>query len=346
MNSITRLLVWSAMVLALGLAGVRSASALSISPPNLEYNLDPGQTVSQQIKLFNDESQPITVYSSVANFTAQGETGDPTWDFKAEPTDLASWIKVLGDSFTINPKDSVEATVTFNVPANAEPGGHYASIFFGPQPTGAAGDKQVNIKWMISALAIVRISGDVREQASIAEFGLNKSGSTLNRLPVDFFLRVNNSGNVHIRPTGSVTIRNMFGGTSTILVVNDKKGAVLPDTIRRFGDKDKGDAISWTKSDTPAATGNFFVEIGREWKNFGLGSYTATADLTYGSNHEALSTEVKFTIFPWRLLLVVLIGVILIIFLLIIGIKGYNKSIISRAEHKTGMPGTEGKKNV
>jgi hypothetical protein len=314
-----------------------SVSALTISPPSLEFNLDPGQTVTQRIKLYNDESKPLTVYSSTANFTAQGETGEPTFDLSAAPSDLSAWITVADGPFTINSKDKIEVTATIAIPANAEPGGHYASIFFGPQPTAAAGDKQVNIKSLIGSLAIVRVSGDVRERAAIAVFALNRTSTTLNRLPAEFFLRLNNSGNVHVRPAGTVTIKNLFGQTSAVLTVNENKGAVLPETTRKF-------EVAWAKAATPAATGNFFTEIGREWQNFGFGPYTAATDLTYGQGQQTLTSSLKFFILPWRLLLVVLIGLAIIIYLLIIGIRGYNRSIITHARIKTGPPGAGEKK--
>jgi hypothetical protein len=325
-----RILTWPVVLAAGVLLGVESADALTLSPPSMEFNLAPGQTISQKVRLYNDESKALTVVSSVANFTAQGETGEPTFDLKAAPTDLAAWINVPSDQIIISPNDKIDVNVVITAPANAEPGGHYASVFFGPSPVSESDDKQVNIKSLLGTLIIVRVSGNVREAATVAQFSAGDNKSFYSRLPIDFFLRLRNTGNVHVRPEGTIKIKSLFG-TTTTLVVNDTKGAVLPETIRRF------DAL-WSKNDTVGNTGNFFQEIGQEWKNFGFGSYTVTANLTYGQESQRLSASLKIFILPWRLLLVGLVALAGLIWLLIIGIKRYNRAIITSAQNGSGQP--------
>ncbi|MBI3572415.1 hypothetical protein HY091_02705 [Candidatus Kaiserbacteria bacterium] len=170
------------------------------------------------------------------------------------------------------------------------------------------------------------MNGDIREAASVAAFTVDGK-KTLTHPPVNFSLRISDDGNVHIRPTGVVTIRNMLGGVSATLPINPAEGAVLPGSIRHF-------TMTW-KPDADRGP-NFFQQLSSETHNFGLGTYTAEADITYGQSKQNLIVSAKFTIFPWRLLTVLALGLILAILILVWAVKAYNRMIINRAEAQTG----------
>lgn len=305
-----------------------SAAALTIVPPSLEFSADPGNKIETKIKLFNEENDPISVFSSTANFAAKNEAGDPDFNFETAPTDLASWIDVGVGPYTLKPGDRLEIPVVITVPANAEPGGHYASVFFGTDPSiKPEGGGQVSVRSLIGSLIILRVSGDVRETASIASFKTVNGKASFSRLPITFALRIANQGNVHIRPKGSIEIKNIFGGETARLTINEVNGAVLPNSIRQF-------AVDWQKSGRDSQGGNFFEELAAEWRNFAFGPYTATVALTYGQSSLTLQQTLRVTVIPWELLLTILLVLGIIIFFLVWGIKRYNASIIRRAEEQ------------
>src|SRR5437764_638294 len=101
MRRITFLAVVAAAVLSL--VGARSARAFSLVPPILEYTSQPGQTLDAKIKVINNEKQPLTLYVSTANFKAGGETGEPSFDFSSEPSDLATWIQPVDNKIEMEP---------------------------------------------------------------------------------------------------------------------------------------------------------------------------------------------------------------------------------------------------
>lgn len=313
----------SAIALLLSLGFVKPARALTIVPPSLEFSVKPGDRVTTKVKLFNEEPKAISVFSSTANFTAKDEAGDPNFTFEDTPTDLASWIDVGRGPFTLASGDRLEVPVTITVPKNAEPGGHYASLFFGTDPSiKTQNGGQISVRSLLGTLIILRVAGDITEQASLSSFSLTDGKSTFANPPVKFSVRIQNSGNVHVRPTGMITIKNMFGHVVAQVPVNDNNGAVLPNSYRRF---DQG----WKSDLTPAR--GFFGAVGTQWKNFAFGGYSATLALTYGANQQSLSGQLHFTMFPWQLLLVVLVVVVLIILILTIGVRQYNRMIITRA---------------
>lgn len=301
----------------------KPAKALTIVPPSLEYSVNPGDVIPATIKLFNGSQNTETVYASTSNFTAKGEAGEPDFDLNATPTDIATWIDYPQGPLTIAPNDNLRIPVTIRVPKNAEPGGHYAAVFFGNDPSKTDKDGgQVAIRSLLGSLVIVRVAGDVREAATVASFATENGKTTVDTLPATFALRIKNNGNVHIRPQGTLVIKNMFGGETAKLAINEVNGAVLPNSIRDF-------STTWSKTNKVGK--GFFGKVGQQWSNFALGSYTATATVTYGENKQSLVSTAKLTVFPWQLLLVIIVIVAFIAFIFLFGVRRYNAAIIRNA---------------
>lgn len=298
------------------------AQALTLVPPTLEFTANAGETKNTSVKIYNEGASPIVVYTSAENFTAADENGTPSFKEQKDVTDLASWIATTPGPISLPAGGRLEVPVTIKVPATADPGSHTAAVFFANQP-GTPAPGTVAIQSKVGTLILLQVNGDIRAAAEIAEFKVDGQKTRPHR-PVDFLLRVANSGNVHLRPEGTITIRNMIGGTATTLQINANQGAVLPNSIRKF-------TATWAK-DGDGTTGNFFQEIGNEYRNFGLGTYTAEASLTYGQSNQTLVATAKFTIFPWHLLLVAFVGLVIVIFLIIWLGRSYNRMIIRQAE--------------
>lgn len=323
------LLVAGFLVAATGLCAA-TANAVTIIPPNLEFSVQPGETITTKVKLFNESADTLTQYSSVANFVAKDETGTPEFVTETDVSDLASWMTVEPGPFNLSSGDRLEIPVTIAVPADAEPGGHYAAVFFsGQAPDAAAQQGQIGIAAKVGSLILVRVAGDISERATIAEFGSDGGETVYNRLPVDFVLRMQNQGNVHVRPTGTITIRNIIGGTTRELVVNPTLGAVLPASTRRFD-------MTWERTAVDEKT-SFFKEFANEWNNFAFGPYTANLVVTYGiANDKTATATYSFWVLPWRVLLTSVILIILVIWGISWLVGRYNMWIVKKAS--SGKP--------
>lgn len=305
----------------------RPTYAITLIPPSLELGANPGETLSTKMKLFNEAATDVTLYPSTDNFTAADEAGTPKF-LNTPAEDLASWITVPAGPIILKPGERTEVPIDIHVPNNADPGGHYAAIFFSDQPITGPTGTGVSVTNKVGTLVITRIEGTIREAGRLAQFSTDGGKSMYTRTPVTFSIRFENQGNVHLRPTGSITVRNMLGGTTVVLPINPTQGAVLPSSIRKF-------QTAWDRTSSSSAKSNFFSEIGAEWKNFALGPYTAEVSLTYGqTNDKSAVGSVRFWVFPWHVLLVVLVLVVLIVTLLILLIGRYNRWILRHAQKK------------
>ncbi|MBU1029376.1 DUF916 domain-containing protein [Patescibacteria group bacterium] len=307
----------------------RGVDALTISPPYFDYSLNPGDTVLDVIKLFNEsETGAETYYPTVMNFGAdEDESGSPQFYPPEEDQlgrGLAQWITVDTSPITIGPQERANLQFSINVPkgADVQPGGHYGAILMSTSPPSVEGNG-VGVASQLSSIMLVRVSGEVREVGGVAEFGFVDPQVWYNHLPIDFLLRFENSGNVHLRPTGNLLIKNWYGRTVESLRVNPEFKSVLPMSIRKL-------TFGWVKASEDSLSRASALE--KELKNFALGKYTAQLVLNYGSTNQVLTATRVFYVWPWRLMAIFGGGLLI----LLLGFwnfkRNYDKSLLRRFE--------------
>jgi hypothetical protein len=267
---------------------------LTISPPLKEMTLRRGETHQGKIKVTNPTKKMMEVYPLVMNFRALGETGEPTFYSATEEEtnfSLAHWIGFSQARLALTSEQVIEFDYQIKVPDNAEPGGHYGVVFFATEPPeiGTEANK-VALASMVGSLMLVRVPGKIVEKGAIEGFSTKKFHFSP---PVDFATRIGNSGNVHFKPWGEITLKDSWGNELTRLPFNETKGNVLPESIRKFEN-------NWD--------GGGKIRIGR---------FTADLRVVYGSKDKTLNDQFIFWIIPWWLIAAVA-GVIVIIALWII----------------------------
>ncbi|HEV7424575.1 MAG TPA: hypothetical protein VGO21_05335, partial [Candidatus Paceibacterota bacterium] len=300
--------------------------AFTLSPIRLEISGDPGQIVVQQMTLINELTTTETYYSSYLNFQAEGETGTPTFVFAKD--DLGTWMQVP-ESVTLAPGESKVVPVKITIPQNADPGGHFAAIFWATTPTNKA-PGSVAIGAKTGMLVLLHVSGAVDEKGGILEFVTKDKQTFYTSLPISFFYRFQNNGGDRIKPDGDIAFKNILGLTSDKIPANPVDGNILPNSIRKF-------ETVWQSKDGPATSkerdqGNFLNKVGYEWNNFAFGHYTAELNLTYGTTKEVATAVFSFWVFPWHLIIFLIILLLLIFFIARVIIRHYNHWVILKAE--------------
>jgi len=330
--------------------------ALTLSPPLFELAVDPGSETGSKIKVINETKDTVTLYVSTANFTSKDEAGNPYFLFD-EKEGLADWIKVETGPIVLLPGERRDVLFTIEVPKDADPGGHYAGIFFSSGPPeltpGQAG--QVGLVAKLGTLILLRVSGDVTIKSAIQEFHILNDQRFFTRLPVQFWYRLYNSGNLHVRPEGTIEIKNILGFTIAEAPANPSEGAVLPDSMRKFEPAwktERGDAKP-SKIEYKDFFQNFFAQAISEYRNFAFGRYTAALKLT-NVPESLLVAKISFWVFPWHFLIVAIIALALALWIVIFIISRYNRWIIKKALRQAqdnalrqaqGKPGFE-KENI
>ncbi len=309
--------------LAVGVFFTHQAMALTVSPVKAELSGDPGVTIQSEIILMNEQKETKTFYASFEGFEAQGETGTPS--FFPGKEGLPTWITAQTE-ITLNPGEKITIPFSVVVPKDAEPGGHFAAIFWSTVPPQGTEGGQVSVGAKIGSLILLKVSGETKEGGGVLEFSANNNQKFFSSLPISFVYRFQNSGSDRVKPEGEIKIRNTFGGTSATLSANENAGNVLPSSVRKF-------EVSWIGEGVTIEDGKegFFGMAAKEWNNFTFGRYTAELNLKYGQDNKIANASFSFFVIPWQLLSIILVVLALLGFVGMIGLKKYNRWIIAQA---------------
>jgi hypothetical protein len=309
--------ILAAVFLLLGFSAVApEVSALTISPVKVEVTGEAGQTLRGELELLNEQEGTKVFYSSFENFEPSGDTGSPK--FVGGDTGLATWLGTT-PSVSVATGETVKVPYTITIPADAEAGGYFAAIFWGEQDPGADEAGEVSIGGKLGVLILLRVAGDIPEEAGITEFSTADGSKFVTGTPISFTYKFSNSGGDRVVPLGDITVTNMFGAETTKVSANRTEGSVLPSSARRF-------QSVWGEVST--STESFFGTVKAQMSDFHFGVYTATLSVVYGATNQTATSDFMFVIFPWQLFLMVVVVLLIALFIL----KRYNAWIISKSK--------------
>ncbi len=297
---------------------------IKISPVRIEDIVDPGETITKYIKVANESNQKKTLYVYLKDFKAEGEEGKPKLIAPGSEKGyfLASWIDITKEGIEFGPWEEKTIKFQIHVPSDVGPGGYYGAILFGAQPPklnieGEDKGAGMAIAQQTGCLVLLQVSGDIIEKAEIREFSTDKNFYST-PFKVNFLIRVENLGNVHVKPHGAITIKNMFGKKVAEVKVNDKGANVLPNSIRRF-------EVDW-ESDS------------------GFGKYTAELGLSYGTavskggkGKQSIFSTITFWIIPWRIIIPVTLWLIFLGSLIFLFLRLYKNKAVKKAMERAGL---------
>ena len=292
------IVIW--MVSLIMISG-KSVSAMALAPAIIELEAQAGQVIEQEIGIANTSQETEIYYLSTLKFRAADEQGTPEFiPYDQDHSGLPEWIVFPENQIEVASGQVSTMIVSIAVPNEALAGGHYAVVVASVAPT--TEQKNVNISTQVASLVLLNVQGSATVQAALLDF---VGPAWINRLPALFQTRIQNQGDVHIKPQGTIVISDMFGAKMATLDLNLENGRILPSSTRQF------DAL-WLRVISEQI--GFFEEIKNEWNNFGFGRYTAELELDYGENSDPLTASLTFWIIPWHLgLIAVLIAVLMLL---------------------------------
>lgn len=312
-----------------------SVSAMTITPVRYEIQGNPEQTLVKEMTIINEDSTSVTYYSSFANFEAQGETGSAS--FVEPKDDIGTWMKT-DESVTLLPGEQKTVSFSVAIPKGATPGGHFGVIFWGTSPENSADGKQLAVSAKTGLLVLLTVNGAVKEGGGLLDFSTANNKFWYNSLPVSFTYRFQNTGGDRIKPMGAIKLRSFAFIPVKKLEANPVNGNILPASTRKF-------TVDWVKyvppEDTPVLTGfikNFSSRAIYQWKNFAVGLYSANLDLTYGTLAQNVKKSAFFFVFPWQLLICLIVLFIIVFFIGKKLIGRYNNYIIKKAHSAMKIP--------
>jgi len=301
------------------LALAQERMSITLTPPLFRLSLSPGESWPSSVKLVNVNDYDLTVYAITMDFTDKGGKGTPEFFPPSEdpnsPHSLGSWITVPTGPVIVPRGTTKDIPFSVHVPEGAEPGGHYGAIQVGTVPREERGASGVSVGSQVASLFFIRVAGAVTEAAAIRDFF--STSKYVGSADQNFVLSVENTGNVHIQPQGEILIKNMWGKVRGSVAINKETnfGNVLPNSSRTFE----------------------FLWDGEE-NLFDIGLYTAEVTVAYGEDaRQSLYRKTSFWIIPWKPVVTLLGGLLVLIFLIVWSMKRYIRQALDLERRRQGL---------
>lgn len=268
-----------------------------VGPGKTELSLDPGSSATQEIIVSNRSGMQKIINIGVEDFRGSRDPNE-TVQFLGNvngPYSLKDYVKPEVNQITLNFGERLRLPITISIPKNTSPGGLYGAVMISAvnideinngSPNNAAAGK-VKIITRVASLFFIRVNGKVVNNGNLKDFKTEKS--LYESGPITFKILSENNGSVYLSPYGVIEIKNMLGQQIDERQIDP--WFVMPDSLR---ERD----VVWNN-------------------NFLFGRYTATISMNRGYDNIIDSKSFAFWVIPWRIISIILIGLILIIWLFI-----------------------------
>ncbi len=316
-----------AIIATIGLAGLLlpgAVSALSFSPPTFDFSANPGDVISDSVRLHNEGTEPVSLRVEAVNFAAKpGDetTGIPEFYPAADVRsgrELAPWMSFINKELTLQPGERGSLFFEIKVPSEAGPGSYFGAAMV--TSLAPENDEGVSVIGNTAVLILLKVNGEALEDLKLTSF--TAKPGVASSLPVAFEARFENLGTVHERPVGEVRIKDLFGRVAAVVPMNRAEfKSVLPGGARRY-------PATWSKTELPEDASAWERQV----KNFALGPYTAELTVEYGLQKKTLTASTRFWVFPWMAIGAAVGGLALAVLVIAGFLKWYRKRVIAGIE--------------
>lgn len=298
---------WALAALVAGLVVPSTAGAFSIEqlpanevyndfvvgPGKVELTLRPGESKTMDLKVTNRMGDRRMFQLETEDFTGSTDPEETVVLLGNErgPYTLRDFLIPEQSEFELDNGQRATVRVTVSVPADAEPGGRYGSVLVStvnrPQGSDSGVVGGAAIVSRIGVLFFVTVPGEVHHDGAMVNFdttsGKRVFFDTVSGIGLSILYE--NNGSMHVNPYGAIAITNLSG--ETVADIDVDPWFAMPDSLRRRD-------ITWNRE-------------------FLFGRYTATATINRGYGNIIDEASVTFWIIPWKIIVSVLGGLILLI---------------------------------
>lgn len=261
-----------------------------VGPGKVELEVNPGESKTAAITVTNRMGETKLFSLEVEDFTGSRNPGETILLLGDErgPYSLKDFLKFENQTFELKDGQRAIVPITVTLPTDVEPGGRYGSVLVSVVSKDAVAMQTSAVVSRLGALFFVKVPGDVKEEGVLKGFSTLNGRKIFGHGPITFRMLYENNGSIYLNPYGQLKIKNIIG--EEVGVVEVEPWFSLPQSLRMR-------EVSW---DRP----------------FLFGRYTAIASINRGYDNIIDTVSLSFWVFPWKIVLGVLIGLFALIFIL------------------------------
>jgi hypothetical protein len=265
-------------------------AGISLVPATIEKAVNPGDTLVQTLTVTNVSEADKEYYVYKKNIIGVESGGVPVFAKDAAektPYEITEWIQIPSEPIKVSAGQTLELPITIVVPSTASPGSHFGGIFISAEPPKLR-EMGAGVGYEVVSVISLRIQGDISDSARIRSFSTDRL--LYGKKHVVFNAKIENQGNILIRPRGPVSITSMFSKTPVVMTVNDSQAGVFPGTTRDI-------SFTWDSDE------------------LGFGRYEAVLALAYDGEggQKTIDSTLVFWIFPTKIILSILGALLMVI---------------------------------
>ena len=227
-------------VAAAGLNNV--PNGILISPVVSETTISKGQTATIPMSIQNPTNYPVTLKATVNDFVANSnESGVPQIILNSSKAKLPlNNFELLVSpipNITLSPQQRLYFNVTVTVPSTAASGGYYGVVRF--ENANLESTANVGIGASTGTLFLITVPGNLSYKLNLTQIAVeqnNKPVSFVTSGKLSVVTRLDNVGNIHLQPFGTIEVENTFHKIIATLQFNstNPRSNILPDSVRKF----------------------------------------------------------------------------------------------------------------
>lgn len=215
---------------------------LAVAPLRVEYQLQPGATLTDAAHLANEAAKPVRIEATINDWTLASD-GSPVFlaPNAAAPDAFACahWIHLNPDNFQLDGGQMERVRYTIQVPAGTPPMGCRAAILFtSAPPVFQPKEKQVLTRVRLASVIYIRV-GNPAIQGQLADIRLAAAPAKPEVQPAaahgpdwQLQLSLRNDGRTYLRANGKA---ELLGASGQILATFPLESqVVLPASMRVF----------------------------------------------------------------------------------------------------------------
>lgn len=276
----------------------QGVGAFGVSPALLDLSGKRGETIPGTFTLINTSAAEQSYYLGALSFFSGEDSGEPQFvSPDADQSELTTWIQFPHVHVTLSAGSKADVPFQVSIPDGALSGSYHAAIVVSDTPPQLAEGSGSVVRANMAVLVFLTVEGETVSQAAVLDFSSAQGGPRA--LPsFDYQYRVQNQGNVDVKPSGTVTVRDAFGRVLAQANANEDSGRILPKTTRAFHGH---------VGPTPPTLRD---TLQNEFGLFAIGPVTVTLALQYG-NGQSLTAAFTQWVFPWHAMLAVVAAIAL-----------------------------------
>jgi hypothetical protein len=276
----------------------------SLKPANIVIEAQPPATISNTITIRNGSDHAVELLPTLKPFTpSESGTGQPQFvpamDIPKETTTLLQHVQLKEDGqkvavVSLSPKQEKELELVIAIPEATPIKDYYFTLVLRTNTKEHFEGNASLVSAGVGSNILLSLGNRKTSQLFVKEFSTDRF---LNKGPVVFRVTITNPSSQMVTPTGTITIKNMFG--QRIGVVSVLPQNILADSSRSLTNdtalKNSKDSVLWNES-------------------FLLGFYEALLTLSV-DGEKVVEKKTRFIVIPTHILIISGVVLILTLFL-------------------------------